>query len=87
MGGLEKELKEQLNEMIANWGNYRPLRLMSQNKARFGHITDKCYCWCHRPDCSLVSTMVTQQYTYAYGAASPHLRPSTVWERLHAGFH
>lgn len=56
--------------MIANWGDHRPLRLMFQNKARFSHITDKCYCWCRRPDCSLVSTMVTQQYTYAYGAAS-----------------
>ena len=44
---------------------------MFQDEARFGRISDTRYCWCRRPDRPLVSAMVTQQYTYAYGAVSP----------------
>ncbi len=44
---------------------------MFQDEARFGRINDTRYCWCRRPARPLVSAMVTQQYTYAYGAASP----------------
>ncbi|SDZ18472.1 DDE superfamily endonuclease [Nitrosomonas sp. Nm33] len=57
--------------MVAAWGNHRPLRLMFQDEARFGRIADRRYCWCHRPDRPVVSAMVTQEYTYAYGAVSP----------------
>ena len=57
--------------MIASWGNNRPLRLMFQDEARFGRIADRRYCWCCRPDRPMVSAMVTQEYTYAYGAVSP----------------
>jgi len=44
---------------------------MFQDEARFGRISDTRYCWCRRPDRPLVHAMVTQQYTYAYGAVSP----------------
>jgi len=44
---------------------------MFQDEARFGRISDTRYCWCRRPDRPLVQAMVTQQYTYAYGAVSP----------------
>ena len=44
---------------------------MFQDEARFGRISDTRYCWCRRPARPLVSAMVTQQYTYAYGAVSP----------------
>ena len=44
---------------------------MFQDEARFGRISDIRYCWCRRPARPLVSAMVTQQYTYAYGAVSP----------------
>lgn len=47
------------------------MRLMFQDEARFGLISDTRYCWCRRPLRPLVKRMVTQQYTYAYGAASP----------------
>jgi len=57
--------------MVATWNNQRPLRLMFQDEARFGRISDTRYCWCRRPDRPLVHAMVTQQYTYAYGAVSP----------------
>lgn len=44
---------------------------MFQDEARFGRISDTRNCWWRRPARPLVSTMVTQPYTYAYGAASP----------------
>lgn len=44
---------------------------MFQDEARFGRISDTRYCWCRRPTRPLVRAMVTQQYTYAYGAVSP----------------
>ena len=44
---------------------------MFQDEARFGRISDTRYCWCRRPTRPLVHAMVTQQYTYAYGAVSP----------------
>jgi transposase len=51
--------------------NNLPLRLMFQDEARLGLISDTRYCWCRRPLRPVVRTMVTQQYTYAYGAVSP----------------
>jgi transposase len=60
-----------LDQIVAVWGNSRPLRLMFQDEARFGRISDTRYCWCRRPARPLVRAMVTQQYTYAYGAVSP----------------
>lgn len=44
---------------------------MFQDEARFGRISDTRHCWCRRPTRPLVCAMVTQQYTYAYGAVSP----------------
>jgi len=45
---------------------------MFQDEARFGRISDTRYCWCPKPLRPLVKAMVTQEYTYAYAAASPH---------------
>lgn len=44
---------------------------MFQDEARIGRIRDTRYCWCRRPLRPLVSAMVTQRHTYAYGAVSP----------------
>jgi len=60
-----------LDQIVATWDNDRPLRLMFQDKAQFGRISDTRYCWCRRPARPLAHAMVTQQYTYAYGAVSP----------------
>jgi len=60
-----------LGEIVTTWSNSRPLRLMFQDEARFGRISDTRYCWCRRPARPLICAMVTQQYTYAYGAVSP----------------
>lgn len=47
------------------------MRLMFQDEARFGRISDTCYCWAKKPMRPLVKAMLTHQYTYAYGAVSP----------------
>lgn len=47
------------------------MRLMFQDEARFGRISDVRRCWHRRPHRPLVKAMITQQYTYAYGAISP----------------
>lgn len=44
---------------------------MFQDEARFGRISDIRHCWDKKPHRPLVHAMVTQQYTYAYGAVSP----------------
>ncbi|MDN5935372.1 MAG: IS630 family transposase [Nitrosospira sp.] len=44
---------------------------MFQDEARFGRISDVRHCWHKKPHRPLVRAMVTQQYTYAYGAVSP----------------
>lgn len=44
---------------------------MFQDKARFGRISDVRHCWDKKPNRPMVSAMVTQEYTYAYGAVSP----------------
>ena len=44
---------------------------MFQDEARFGRISDTCYCWAKKPMRPMVQAMLTHQYTYAYGAVSP----------------
>jgi transposase len=60
-----------LGEIVAGFGTQRPLRLMFQDEARFGRISDTRYCWAPRPIRPVVKAMLTHQYTYAYGAVSP----------------
>jgi len=43
---------------------------MFQDEARFGRISDTRRCWCPKPARALCVSMVTQEYTYAYGAVS-----------------
>lgn len=49
----------------------RPLRLMYQDEARFGRISDTRYCWAKKPMRPEVKAMLIYQYTYAYAAVSP----------------
>ncbi len=65
-----KKLPSTLAETVALWNNARTLRLIFQDEARFGRISDTRYCWCRRPFRPMANTMVTTQYTYAYGAVS-----------------
>lgn len=43
---------------------------MFQDEARFGRIAQSKHCWCPKPFRPVCSTMVCQEYTYAYGAVS-----------------
>lgn len=68
---MEKKLPERLAKEVASFAVLRPLRLMFQDEARFGRISDVRHCWDKKPSRPLVCARVTQQYTYAYGAVSP----------------
>jgi transposase len=67
---VEKKLQDTLAEIARNWPGKEPIRLMFQDEARFGRITDTRRCWCPKPVRPIVTAMVTQEYTYAYAAVS-----------------
>ena len=46
----------------------RPVRLMFQDVARFGRISDCRYCWAKFPLRPVVKAMLAHQYVYAYGS-------------------
>ena len=68
---MEKKLSDALDEIVKSFVKPAPLRLMFQDEARFGRISDTRYCWARRPMRPMVKAMLTHQYTYAYGAVSP----------------
>lgn len=48
-----------------------PLRVMFQDEARFGIITDPRRCWAPQGIRPIVSSQIVREYTYLYGAVSP----------------
>ena len=68
---MEKKLGSTLIELQAGFARVAPLRLMFQDEARFGRISDCRRCWCRRPHRPLVRKMLSRQYTYVFGAVSP----------------
>jgi transposase len=68
---VEKKLPQLIQETLASFPLEQPLRLMFQDEARFGRISDCCYCWCKKPLRPLVKAMLSHQYVYAYAAVSP----------------
>ncbi len=67
---MEKKFPELLTEIDRRWPGEAPIRLMFQDEARFGRISDTRRCWCPKPFRPLCHAMVTQEYTYVYGAVS-----------------
>ena len=65
---MEKKLPETLARLIADWGHSSPVKLMFQDEARFGRISDIRRCWAPFPMRPLCRGMLTHEYTYAYGA-------------------
>jgi hypothetical protein len=65
---MEKKLPSDLGQIVASFVKAQPLGLMFQDEARFGRISDTCYCWAKRPIRPMVQAMLTHQYTYANGA-------------------
>ena len=57
-------------EALNSFAIKQPLRLMFQDEARFGRISDCRYCWAKFPLRPTVKAMLTHQYVYAYGAVS-----------------
>ena len=58
---IGKKLPERLAEEVAAFAISRPLRLMFQDEARFGRISDVRHCWDKKPHRPMVRAMVTQQ--------------------------
>lgn len=48
-----------------------PLRLVFQDEARFGRLSDPRRCWAPAPLRPLVPVALVREYTYAYAAVSP----------------
>ena len=48
------------------------LRLMFQDEARFGRINDPRRCWAPQGIRPEVGMQIVREYTYAFGAVSPH---------------
>jgi transposase len=67
---MEKKFPELIARINNEWPGKGPLRVMFQDEARFGRISDTRRCWCPKPHRPLCQSMVTQEYTYAYGAVS-----------------
>lgn len=67
---MEKKLPELLTLIDHQWPGEEPLRVMFQDEARFGLISDIRRCWCPRPTRPVVIGMVSQEYVYAYAAVS-----------------
>jgi hypothetical protein len=67
---VEKKLSESLSQIKKEWAGEDPIRLMFQDEARFGRISDIRHCWCPKPFRPLCKAQVTQEYVYAYAAVS-----------------
>lgn len=49
----------------------RPLRIMFQDEARFGRISDPKACWAKKPVRPTVGVQLVREYVYVFGAVSP----------------
>jgi len=68
---MEKNPPLALGQIVETFAVKQPMRLVFQDEARFERISDTRNCWAKKPMRPMVHAMVTQQYTYAYGAISP----------------
>lgn len=67
---MEKKFPELIARIDREWSGSGPVRIMFQDEARFGRISDTRRCWCPKPARPLCHSMVTQEYTFAYAAVS-----------------
>jgi transposase len=65
---MEKKLPETLHYIRTEWAKGKPIKLMYQDEARFGRISDVRRCWAPKPVRPLCQAMLTHEYTYVYGA-------------------
>jgi putative transposase len=69
---LLKKLPEIVEQEVARQAPERPIRLMFQDEARFGRINDPRRCWAPKGLRPEVGMQIVREYTYAFGAVSPH---------------
>jgi transposase len=69
---LLKKLPEIVDQEVARQAPERPIRLMFQDEARFGRINDPRRCWAPKGLRPEVGMQIVREYTYAFGAVSPH---------------
>ena len=65
---MEKKLPETLATIRQDWAQGQAIKLMFQNEARFGRISDVRRCWAPKPLRPIGQAMLTHEYTYVYGA-------------------
>jgi hypothetical protein len=56
---------------VASIAGGRPLRVMFQDEARFGRMSDPRSCWAPSPMRPKVALALVREYVYAYAAVSP----------------
>src|SRR4030042_3560345 len=70
---LLKKLAKIVEQEVVRQGQIgRQLRLMFQDEARFGRINDPRRCWAPKGFRPEVGMQIVREYTYAFGAVSPH---------------
>jgi len=57
-----------LSEIKKEWSGGKPIRLMFQDEARFGRISDPRRCWAPRPIRPMCKSLCIREYTYVYSA-------------------
>ncbi len=60
---MEKKFSETLAQETAALAGEEPIRVMFQDEARFGRISDVRRCWCPKPHRPMAQAMVSQEYT------------------------
>ena len=68
---MEKKLPQHIAQTLTEFEPalaQSPIKLMFQDEARFGRISDVRRCWAPRPVRPLCQAMLTHEYTYAYAA-------------------
>lgn len=65
---MEKKLPQTLARIRQDWAPGETIKLMFQDEARFGRISDVRRCWAPKPVRPMCQGMLTHEYTYAYGA-------------------
>ena len=65
---MKKKLPETLTEIRKDWAQGKPFKLMFQDEARFGRISDVRRCWAPKPLRPVCQAMLSHEYSYVYGA-------------------
>ena len=68
-----KKLAKLVEQEVVRQGQLgRQFRLMFQDEARFGRINDPRRCWAPKGFRPEVGRQIVREYSYAFGAVSPH---------------